>query len=158
VRLFAKTISDKYISPPHTTDFALLYLPTEGLYAEVISQSSLIADIQNKHRVVVVGPTTLSALLNSLQMGFRTLAIQQRSSEVWTVLAAVKAEFSKFGETLANVKKRIDSASAEIDRAGTRTRAIARKLRDVEALPTSEAARLLPELPDDEAEEAAVPD
>ncbi|MBL9208123.1 MAG: DNA recombination protein RmuC [Opitutaceae bacterium] len=143
VRTFARGIAEKYLAPPHTTDFALLFLPTEGLYAEIVRQPGLLDSLQTQHRVVVVGPTTLAALLNSLQLGFRTLAIQQRSSEVWTVLGAVKTEFSKFTEVLANVKRRLEAASSEVDRTGARTRAIERKLRDIEALPASDAARLI---------------
>lgn len=138
VRVFARGIAEKYLAPPHTTDFALLFLPTEGLYAEIVRQPGLVDSLQTQHRIVVVGPTTLAALLNSLQLGFRTLAIQQRSSEVWTVLGEVKTEFSRFAETLANVKRKLEAASSEIERTGTRTRAIERRLRDVEALPSGE--------------------
>ncbi len=150
VRDFAKTIAEKYISPPHTTDFALLFLPTEGLYAEVLRQPGLSEQIQRQHRVIVVGPTTLAALLNSLQMGFRTLAIQQRSSEVWNVLGAVKTEFAKFGEVLDKVKDKLDSASKEIDKTGVRSRSIERQLRKVEELSPEHAAQILPSvLPQD---------
>ena len=141
----ARTIAAKYISPPHTTDFALLFLPTEGLYAEVIRQPGLAEAIQREHRVIVAGPTTLSALLNSLQVGFRTLAIEQRASEVWQVLGAVKTEFGKFGDTLDAVQRKLEAATKEIERTGVRSRAIERKLRDVEALPAGEAQRVLPE-------------
>ena len=156
----ARTIAAKYISPPHTTDFALLFLPTEGLYAEVIRQPGLAEAIQREHRVIVAGPTTLAALLNSLQVGFRTLAIEQRASEVWQVLGAVKTEFGKFGDTLDAVQRKLESATKEIERTGVRSRAIERKLRDVEALPAGEAQRVLPEgLPAAEpaAEEPAAP-
>jgi DNA recombination protein RmuC len=135
VRQQAKSIADKYIAPPHTTDFALLFLPNEGLYAEVVRRPGLVDTLQREQRVVLAGPTTLAALLNSLQMGFRTLAIEQRSSEVWQILGAVKTEFGKFGEVLDGVKKKLEQASDSIDKAGIRTRAIERKLRDVEALP-----------------------
>jgi DNA recombination protein RmuC len=140
----AKTIAEKYIAPPHTTDFALLFLPTEGLYAEVLRQPGLASEIQQKFRVVLAGPTTLTALLNSLQMGFRTLAIERRASDVWQVLGAVKTEFGKFGDTLDKVRKKLDSASQEIEATGVRTRAINRRLREVESLPSSEAERILP--------------
>jgi DNA recombination protein RmuC len=134
VRDEAKRIHSKYVAPPHTTDFAVLYLPTEGLYAEVIRRPGLFENLQRDHRVTVAGPTTLSALLNSLQMGFRTLAIAKRSSEVWKILAAVKNEFGKFGVVLEKTRKQLDTVRNSIDSAGQRTRAIERKLRDVESL------------------------
>ena len=139
----AKTISEKYIAPPATTDFAILFLPTEGLYAEILRQPGLVEKLQHAYRVVVAGPTTLSAVLNSLRMGFRTLAIEQRSSEVWQILAAVKTEFGKFGDVLSRVKRQLDTASNTIDETGVRTRAMERKLREVEALPGEEAVELL---------------
>jgi DNA recombination protein RmuC len=145
VRAQAKDIRDKYLHPPLTTDFALLYLPTEGLYAEVLRRPGLFDAIQRDMRVVVVGPTTLAAVLNSLQMGFRTLAIQKRSGEVWKVLGAVKTEFSKFGEVLDKVKKKLDEAGNVIEDAGTRRRAVERSLKQVEALPSAETGPLLPE-------------
>mgnify|MGYP003492722753 FL=1 len=135
----ARSIRDKYVAPPHTTDFALLYLPTEGLYAEALRRPGLADTLQREWRVSLAGPTTLAALLNSLQMGFRTLAIEQRSAEVWAVLGAVKTEFGKFGEALAHTKKKLDEASNSIGKAETRTRQLSRKLRDVEALPASES-------------------
>ncbi|MCW8807802.1 MAG: DNA recombination protein RmuC [Rhodanobacter sp.] len=134
VRDEAKRIHSKYVAPPHTTDFAVLYLPTEGLYAEVIRRPGLFENLQRDHRVMVAGPTTLSALLNSLQMGFRTLVIAKRSSEVWKILGAVKAEFGKFGVVLERTRKQLDAARNSIDSAGQRTRAIERKLRGVETL------------------------
>ena len=143
VRLQARAIRDKHLAPPHTTDFGLLYLPTEGLYAEVLRRPGLLDVLQREHRVVVVGPTTLAALLNSLQMGFRTLAIQKRSSEVWKVLAAVKTEFGKFGEMLDKVKKKLDETGNTIEDAVHRTRQIEKKLRKVEVLPDDEATTLL---------------
>ena len=139
----AKYIADKYVDPPHTTDFAILFLPTEGLYSEVLRQPGMVEKLQQDYRVVVAGPTTLAAILNSLRMGFRTLAIEQRSSEVWTILSAVKTEFGKFGEVLARVKKQLDTASNTIEKTGTRTRAMERKLREVEALPTDVSQNLL---------------
>ncbi|MCD6535130.1 MAG: DNA recombination protein RmuC [Deltaproteobacteria bacterium] len=139
----AKDISDKYLDPPQTTDFALMFLPTEGLYSEVLRQPGLVEKLQQQYRVVVAGPTTLAAILNSLRMGFRTLAIEKRSSEVWTVLSAVKTEFGKFGEVLAKVKKQLDTASNTIEMTGARTRAMEKKLRNVEALPTAESTKLL---------------
>ncbi len=152
IRLEARTIAEKYLEPPGTTDFALLYLPFEGLYAEVLRRPGLFDALQREHRVTVCGPTTLTAILNSLQMGFRTLAIEQRSSEVWQILGAVKGEFAKFGEVLARTKKKLEEATNTIGSAEVRTRAIERKLRGVEALPAPEAAGLLEE--DAEAEPA----
>jgi DNA recombination protein RmuC len=133
----AKDICEKYINPPKTTDFALLFLPSEGLYAETIRRVGLVQNVQRDCRVSFVGPTTLAALLNSLQMGFRTLAIQKRSSEVWNLLAAVKTEFGKFGEALTAVKEKIDQASRKIEDVDVRSRAITKKLRDVEELPSN---------------------
>ena len=139
----AKTITEKYVDPPHTTDFAVMYLPTEGLYAEVLRQPGLIEKFQTKYRVTVAGPATMAALLNSLRLGFRTLVIEQRASEVWQVLAAVKSEFEKFGEALEKVKKRLNSASDAIEQTDVRTRAMERKLRGVEQLPSGQADELL---------------
>ena len=137
LRKCAKDICQKYINPPKTTDFALMFLPTEGLYAEAIRRVGLAEQVQRDCRVVFAGPTTLVALLNSLQMGFRTLAIQKRSSEVWNLLAGVKTEFGKFGETLSAVKEKIDQASRKMEDVDVRSRAITRKLRDVEELPSN---------------------
>ncbi len=139
----ARSIRDKYVAPPHTTDFALLYLPTEGLYAEALRRPGLADTLQRDWRVSLTGPTTLAALLNSLQMGFRTLAIEQRSAEVWAVLGAVKTEFGKFGEALAHTRKKLDEASNSISKAETRTRQLSRKLREVEALPTGESEQMI---------------
>ena len=139
----AKSIAAKYVSPPHTTDFAILFLPTEGLYAEALRRAGLVDGLHREHRIVVAGPTTLSATLNSLRMGFRTLAIEKRSSEVWQVLGAVKTEFGKFGEVLAKTRKKLSEAADVIDSAGVRTRAIERKLRDVESVEPDIARRLL---------------
>jgi len=139
----AKTICDKYLNPPATTDFGIMFLPTEGLYAEVIKRTWLVESLQRECRVIVAGPTTLAALLNSLQMGFRTLAIQKRSSEVWKLLGAVKTEFGKFGTILEGVKKKLDQASNTMDDAAKRSRAIERKLRNVQELPSEEAHVLL---------------
>ena len=143
IRLEAKTIADKYLAPPHTTDFALLFLPTEGLYAEVLRRPGLSDLLQREYRVTVAGPTTLTALLNSLQMGFRTLAIERRSSEVWQVLGAVKTEFTKFGDVLAKTKSQLETVTRSIDKAEVRTRAMARQLKAVEALPGEQAVELL---------------
>ena len=144
VRKAAKDISEKYVSPPHTTDFAIMFLPTEGLYAEVLRQPGLHDQLQSQYRVLATGPTTLAAILNSLRIGFRTLAIEKRSSEVWQVLGAVKTEFSKFGETLKRVKKHLNSAANTIDDdLERRTRVMKRKLREVEKLPQEEADELL---------------
>ena len=133
----AKDICEKYINPPKTTDFALLFLPSEGLYAEAIRRVGLVQNVQRDCRVTFVGPTTLAALLNSLQMGFRTLAIQKRSSEVWNLLATVKTEFGKFGEALSAVKEKIDQASRKMEDVDVRSRVITKKLRDVEELPSN---------------------
>jgi len=143
IRLEAKTIAEKYLAPPATTDFGLLYLPFEGLYAEVLRRPGLFEVLQRDYRVTLCGPTTLSALLNSLQMGFRTLAIEKRSSEVWQVLGAVKTEFGRFGEVLARTKAQLQTVANSIDAAETRTRQIERKLRDVEALPGGEVPPLI---------------
>jgi len=143
IRLEARNIRDRYLSPPHTTDFGILFLPTEGLYAEALRRPGLVESLQREHRVSVAGPTTLAALLNSLQMGFRTLAIQKRSSEVWQVLGAVKTEFGRFGEVIGKVQKKPQEASNAIDTAATKSRTIERKLRDVEALPSDDAVTLL---------------
>ena len=139
----AKAIRDKYLAPPETTDFGIMFLPTEGLYAEVLRRPGLSESLQRECKVIVTGPTTLAALLNSLQMGFRTLAIEKRSSEVWTLLGAVKTEFATFGTILDKTSKKLQEASNTIDSAATRSRAIERKLRDVQALPAGEAAVLL---------------
>jgi DNA recombination protein RmuC len=140
VKLEAKSIAEKYLEPPHTTDFGLLYLPFEGLFAEVLRRPGLFDHIQREWRVTICGPTNLLAYLNSLQMGFRTLAIQQRSSEVWKVLGTVKSEFGKFAEVLANTKRQLQTVANTIDQAEVRTRQIERKLKDVEVLPGTEAA------------------
>ncbi|MGZ8317448.1 MAG: DNA recombination protein RmuC [Telluria sp.] len=142
VRNEAKTICEKYLSPPHTTDFAILFLPTEGLYAEVMRRPGLADDLQRTLRVSIAGPSTLAAILNSLQMGFRTLALEKRSSEVWEVLGAVKTEFGKFGDVLSATKLTLERAAKNIENAEVRSRQMARKLKSVEALP-SEAAQLL---------------
>jgi DNA recombination protein RmuC len=143
VQSSAKDISEKYIDPPRTTDFAIMFLPTEGLYAEVLRQPGQVEELQRKYRVVVAGPTTLTAILSSLRMGFQTLALEKRSHEVWMVLAAVKTEFGKFGEVLAKVKKQLNAATNTIDQTEVRTRQMARKLRDVEQLPEVDSAALL---------------
>lgn len=143
IRGEAKTIAEKYLSPPLTTDFAILFLPTEGLYAEVMRRPGLADELQRTYRVSISGPSTLSALLNSLQMGFRTLVLEKRSSEVWQVLGAVKTEFSKFGDVLAATKNALVKAADNIDKAEVRTRQMTRKLKQVEALPTDAAQSLL---------------
>ena len=141
VRLEAKSIAEKYIESPYTTEFGLLYLPMEGLYAEVLRRPGLFEALQRDHHVIVCGPTTLAALLSSLQMGFRTLAIEKRSSEVWSILGAVKSEFGRFGDVLANTKKQLQTVANSIDAAETRTRQIERKLKDVESLPAPDAGK-----------------
>ena len=138
VRDEARTIASKYLAPPHTTDFAVLFLPTEGLYAELLRRPGLNERLQRDHRVTLAGPTTLLAMLNSLQMGFRTLALEQRSAEVWKILGAVKTEFSRFGEVLEKTRKKLHEASQTIESAEVRTRAMARQLRAVESLESTE--------------------
>lgn len=150
IRLEARTVCSKYINPPHTTDFALLYLPIEGLYAEVLRRPGLVDSLQRTYRVNVAGPTTLTAILNSLQMGFRTLAISRRASDVWKVLGAVKTEFGKFGDIVDATRKKLEAASKQFDQVDVRTRAIQRQLRQVEALPAVEAEQLLADGPDSE--------
>jgi DNA recombination protein RmuC len=141
--LEARSLREKYIGPPHTTDFGILFVPTEGLYAEALRRPGLVEGLQREHKVMVCGPTTLLATLTSLQMGFRTLALEKRSAEVWEVLGAVKTEFGKFGEVLAKTKKKLEEASNTIDAAETRTRQMTRKLKSVEALPDEATQRLL---------------
>ena len=144
IRTEAKTLREKYVEPPHTTDFGILFLPTEGLFAEVLRRPGLTEALNRDLRVVIAGPTTLFAMLNSLQMGFRTLALEKRSAEVWQVLGAVKTEFGKFGDVLAALKRQLASASNTIEQAETRTRQMGKALKTVEALPAEEVARLLP--------------
>ncbi len=139
----AKDISEKYLAPPHTTDFAIMFLPTEGLYAEIVRQPALVERLQNDFRVVITGPTTFAAILNSLRMGFRTLAISKQSSEVWKVLAAVKVEFGKFGGVLDKMKKQVSAVANTLEETGRRTRAMERKLQTVEELPEESAAEKL---------------
>jgi DNA recombination protein RmuC len=146
VRLNAQSIRNKYVAPPHTTDFAILFVPTEGLYAELLRRAGFAESLQQDHRVLIAGPTTLAALLTSLRVGFRTLAIEQRASEVWKVLAAVKTEFGKFGEVLDKVKRQLQTASNTIDETGVRSRAIEKRLQKVEELPPAE--RTLFDLPE----------
>lgn len=144
IRGFGKEIAKKYVEPPHTTDFALMFLPTEGLYAEIVRRTELVESLQREQRIVIAGPTTLAALLNSLQMGFRTLAIEQRSSEIAKVLGEVKTEFGRFGDVIAKVKEKLDQASKQLDTdLSVRTRAIDKKLRVVEALPVANTPPLL---------------
>jgi DNA recombination protein RmuC len=147
IKKMAKDIRDKYIDPPNTTDFAIMFLPFEAIYAEVIRRSALFDQLHHEFKIIVTGPTTLAAILNSLQMGFRTLVIQKRSSEVWNILSAVKTEFAKFGGMLDRAHKQITTAGQTIEQLkGTRTNAINRKLRDVMALPNDESAEVFPEL------------
>lgn len=154
VKTCAVDISKKYLNPPKTTDFGILFLPIEGLFAEVIRRTGLVETIQREYRVVIAGPTTLWSILNSLQMGFRTLAIQKRSGEVWNLLAAVKTEFSKYGEILDAVQKKLHQASDTIDKAKIRSRAVSRKLKDVQELPLHEAQALLPSVDIEEDEQS----
>ena len=153
LRIEARTIRDKYVAPPHTTDFGIMFVPTEGLYAEALRRPGLVEGMQREHKVMLVGPTTLLATLTSLQMGFRTLALEKRSAEVWEVLGAVKTEFGRFGEVLAKTKKKLDEASNTIDAAERRTRAMTRTLKSVEAVSEGRVQALLPglaEFADDE--------
>jgi len=143
VKASAKDIHDKYVNPPRTTDFGIMFLATEGLYAEILRQSTVIEELQQRYRVVIAGPTTLAAILSSLRMGFQTLAIEQRAVEVWRVLGAIKTEFGKFGATLEKVKRQLNAASNTIDQTGVRTRAMEKKLRTVEQLPEAEASKIL---------------
>ena len=144
IRLEAKSMAEKYIEPPWTTDFAILFLPTEGLYAEVLRRPGLMETLQRDHRITLAGPTTLLAMLNSLQMGFRTLALEKRSSEVWQVLGAVKTEFGKFGDVLAKVKSQTETVLNTLSSAEQRSRVMGKALRHVEALPEADAQRLMP--------------
>jgi DNA recombination protein RmuC len=146
IEKFAKSIHEKYIDPPNTTEFGIMFLPFEGLYAEVLRIPGLFENIQKTYRVTITGPTTVSAFLNSLQMGFRSLAVEKRTSEIWGLLDAVKTEFGKFGEVLQKTKEKLDSASKEIDKAGVRSRAIERKLREVQTLPEGKAQKLLSDI------------
>ena len=150
IRKMAKDISDKYIDPPNTTDFAIMFLPFESIYAEVIRRSALVDQLRDQYKITVAGPTTLMAILNSLQMGFRTLSLQKRSSEVWNVLSSVKKEFESFGGLLEKAQKNIQTGLGQLDDVvGTRTRAIQRQLRNVEKLPAVEAKNILAEIIDD---------
>jgi DNA recombination protein RmuC len=157
IRIAAKDIHDKYVDPPGTTDFAVMFLATEGLYAEALRQPALVEDVQQRHRVVLAGPATLAAILSSLRMGFQTLAIEERSAEVWRVLAAVKTEFGKFGDVLDTVKRQLRAASRTLEQTGVRTRAMERRLRSVEQLPDAEASQLL-SLPGEDAQPARAAD
>ena len=155
IRSEAKSIAESYLAPPHTTDFAILFLPVEGLYAEVLRRPGLMDSLQRDYRVTLAGPTTLLAMLNSLHMGFRTLALEQQASEVWKVLGAVKTEFERYGDWVEKVREQVQKAADTLDRADTRSRQMRRALKNVEALPEGEAQALLPML--DEPEEADAP-
>jgi DNA recombination protein RmuC len=148
IRTEAKSIAESYLAPPHTTDFAILFLPTEGLYAEVLRRPGLMDSLQRDYRVTLAGPTTLLAMLNSLHMGFRTLALEQQASEVWKVLGAVKTEFERYGDWVEKVREQVQKAADTLDRADTRSRQMRRALKNVEALPESEAQALLPKFDD----------
>ena len=155
IRTEAKSIAESYLAPPHTTDFAILFLPTEGLYAEVLRRPGLMDSLQRDYRVTLAGPTTLLAMLNSLHMGFRTLALEQQASEVWKVLGAVKTEFERYGDWVEKVREQVQKAADTLDRADTRSRQMRRALKNVEALPEGEAQALLPKF-DDALEESDV--
>jgi DNA recombination protein RmuC len=148
IRTEAKSIAESYLAPPHTTDFAILFLPTEGLYAEVLRRPGLMDSLQRDYRVTLAGPTTLLAMLNSLHMGFRTLALEQQASEVWKVLGAVKTEFERYGDWVEKVREQVQKAADTLDRADTRSRQMRRALKNVEALPEGEAQALLPKFED----------
>lgn len=152
----AKDIFEKYIEPPGTTDFGIMFLPFEGLYAEAMREPGLFETVQREYKVVITGPSTLAALLNSLQMGFRTLAIEKRSGEVWELLGAVKTEFRNFGDVLDKTKKKLEQASSDIEKAGKRSRTIERKLRDVQELPQSDSVKLLGDSMENEEESGDV--
>jgi DNA recombination protein RmuC len=154
LRAEARTIREKYIAPPHTTDFGIMFVPTEGLYAEALRRPGLMESLQREHKVVLAGPTTLLATLNSLQMGFRTLALEKRSAEVWEVLGAVKTEFAAFSAVLARTRKKLEEAASTIDQAQTRTNVMTRKLKSVEALPRTQTDLLLPGVEAPEVDEA----
>jgi DNA recombination protein RmuC len=156
IRACAKDIRDKYICPPRTTDFGVMYLPTESLYAEVLRRPGLVESLQVEYRITVTGPTTLAAFLSSLRLGFKTLAIQKRSSEVWELLGAVKTEFGKYSEVLDKLKKKLEEAASTVEKGLTRTRVIERKLKGIEELPATEALKLLPETEGDDGEEMTV--
>jgi DNA recombination protein RmuC len=158
LRAQARAIRAAYVAPPFTTDFAILFVPTEGLYAEMMARPGFAEGLQRDHRVMLTGPTNFLAVLNSLQMGFRTLAIEQRSSEVWRVLGGVKTEFAKLGQMIAKAKEKVDQASRTLDETGARSRAISRQLRDVESLPEDDAQRLMGARPLLDADDAASPD
>ncbi|MEO7151808.1 MAG: DNA recombination protein RmuC, partial [Burkholderiaceae bacterium] len=147
LRIEARSIHDKYVAPPHTTEFAILFVPTEGLYAEALRRPGLMEALQREHRVTLCGPTTLMATLTSLQMGFRTLALEQRSAEVWEVLGAVKTEFGKFGDVLARAKKKLQEAGNTIEQAQTRSNVMTRTLKSVEALSEPRSLALFPPTP-----------
>ena len=144
IRTEAKSIAESYLAPPYTTDFAILFLPTEGLYAEVLRRPGLMDSLQRDYRVSLAGPTTLLAMLNSLHMGFRTLALEQQASEVWKVLGAVKTEFERYGDWVEKVREQVQKAADTLDKADTRSRQMRRALKNVEALPEGEAQALLP--------------
>jgi len=148
IRTEAKSIAESYLAPPYTTDFAILFLPTEGLYAEVLRRPGLMDTLQRDYRVTLAGPTTLLAMLNSLHMGFRTLALEQQASEVWKVLGAVKTEFDRYGDWVEKVREQVQKAADTLDRADTRSRQMRRALKNVEALPEAEAQALLPKFDD----------
>jgi DNA recombination protein RmuC len=153
IRLDARTIHDKYVAPPHTTDFAILFVPSESLFAEILRRPGLIESLNRERRIVIAGPTTLFAMLNTLQMGFRTLAIEQRSAEVWRLLGAVKTEFGRFGEWLGKVRDQVQTVSRSLEAADTRARQMQRALKDVEALPSDQATQMLPALDPPEPDE-----
>ena len=152
LRAAAKDIADKYVNPPATTDYAIMFLATEGLYAEALRQPQFVEEIQQKYRVVIAGPTTLSAIVSSLRMGFQTLVVEQRAAEVWRVLGAVKTEFGKFGGVLDRVQRAADTATRTIEETGTRTRAMERRLRAVEQMDPAESATILSLAPVHDAE------
>jgi DNA recombination protein RmuC len=156
IRVCAKTIRDKYIIPPRTTDFAILFLPTESLYAEVLRRPGLFESIQLEYHITLTGPTTFIALLNALQMGFRSLAIEKRSSEVWKILGAVRTEFNKYNEVVDRLAKQLNTAAKSVETLGVRTRAMTRKLRDVEVLPEHVSQALLATEPEDEGDESSL--
>ena len=152
IKKFAKDIRDKYIDPPHTTDFGIMFLPVEGLYAEIVRRPGLIETLQREYKIIITGPTTLAAILNSLQLGFRTLAIEKRSSEVWTLLGAVKTEFGRFGDILDKTHKKLQEASNTIEDASRKSRTIEKKLKNVQELPKTETTAFIDNIDESENE------
>jgi DNA recombination protein RmuC len=150
LKTFAKDIKEKYIDPPNTTDFAIMFLPFEGLYAEILRLPGIFENLQREHKIVVTGPTTISAFLSSLQMGFHSLVVEKRTSEIWELLGAIKTEFGKFGTILQKTKEKLEAAGNEIDNASKRSRAIEKKLKKIQELPKSQSQKILADIESEE--------